>query len=264
VGVDKPWGKEIRDCLKVSNDKFTMLGADICALEDSSKQHYMFYYDPDYVNNMRVPGFDPHIDIAVFANLMTKEEGELFKTLDKSTNLSSEEVLLYASLKKKRSLAKTVNFSGVYGVGPPKLAKTLKISLQEAKTLHAAYWERNKAVKLIAASFQKRTIQRQLWAYNPVSKFWLSLRNDKDIFSTINQSTGSYIFDILQFEVKKRGFKIALEYHDEFMLTFSLPETKETLSKALDETVIALNDKLKLNVPISISKEFGKSYGSVH
>jgi hypothetical protein len=50
----------------------------------------------------------------------------------------------------------------------------------------------------------------------------------------------------------------------EGLLTFSLPHTKESVSKILDEAIKAVNDRLKLNVEISISKEFGSSYGSVH
>lgn len=49
------------------------------ALEDTTKQHYMYYYDPEYVTQMRVPGFDPHVDVAVLSNLMTKEEEKFYK-----------------------------------------------------------------------------------------------------------------------------------------------------------------------------------------
>lgn len=32
---------------------------------------------------MRVPGFDPHCDIAVLGDLMTKDEADTYKMLDK-------------------------------------------------------------------------------------------------------------------------------------------------------------------------------------
>ena len=54
------------------------------SLEDSTKQHYMMYYDPEYVQAMRVPGFDPHIDIAKLANLITEDDERFFKWANKA------------------------------------------------------------------------------------------------------------------------------------------------------------------------------------
>ena len=58
-----------------------LCGSDMSALEDTTKQHYMYYFDPDYVNEMRVKGFDPHLDISMLAEMMTKEEADLYKEL---------------------------------------------------------------------------------------------------------------------------------------------------------------------------------------
>ena len=59
--------------------------------------------------------------------------------------------------------------------------------LAQAQLLHTTYWTRNKAVKQISADAVSQTIRRQMWLYNPVSKFWYSLRQPKDKFSTLNQ-----------------------------------------------------------------------------
>ena len=48
------------------------------SLEDTTKQHYMYFFDPEYVSNMRVSGFDPHIDVAVLAGLLSEEEKQFF------------------------------------------------------------------------------------------------------------------------------------------------------------------------------------------
>jgi len=190
-GVKKPYGKQIRGSLIARNENYLFCGSDMSSLEDSTKQHYMYFYDPTYVEEMRVPGFDPHTDIAVFASLMTKEEEITFKHLkdkaDKKEILSNDEKEILSYLSGVRSDAKVVNFSGIYGAGPAKLMKVLKCTLEFATDLHKAYWERNKAVKKISKDAQYKLVRKQLWLWNPVAKMWYYLKNLKDIFSTLNQ-----------------------------------------------------------------------------
>ena len=68
-----------------------------------------------------------------------------------------EQKALYNKIKEIRNLGKVVNFSSVYGAGPPKIALTTGMSLSQAKKLHQTYWNRNKAVKQVAASFKTKT-----------------------------------------------------------------------------------------------------------
>ena len=268
VKVGKPWGEEIRGLIIAPNDNYTLCGSDMSALEDTTKQHYMYNYDPEYVINMRTPGFDPHTDIAVFANLMTKEEEQIFKDLkyrveDLKEKLSPEEKEIYSYLSKVRGNAKTVNFAAVYGAGAPKIAKTLKCDIAFAQKLHKAYWERNKAVKLIARDAYYKTVGNQMWLYNPVSGFYYSLRYEKDIFSTLNQGTGVYCFDSWLRKVRSKGIKIMLQYHDE--IGFKVKKGEEEVSeKALKSSIQELNNEIKLNVPLGVSVQFGDSYSSIH
>jgi hypothetical protein len=88
--VGKPYGTEIRGCLKTPSGEYLMCGADISGLEDNTKQHYIYYFDPKYVTEMRVPGFDPHIDIALIGNMITQEDADFFKEYEK---LSKDENL---------------------------------------------------------------------------------------------------------------------------------------------------------------------------
>jgi len=186
-GVDKPYGKEIRGAIIAPDENHLFCGSDMSSLEDSTKQHYMYFYDPEYVKQMRVPGFDPHLDIGVLSNMMSVEESDLFKELDKIKDRNPEQSQQYAKLKKIRGKAKVVNFSGIYGAGPPKISLTTGMSLDEATTLHTIYWQRNKAVKLVTEATVYKTVRKQMWLYNPVSGFWYSLRKPKDRFSTLNQ-----------------------------------------------------------------------------
>lgn len=266
--VGKPWGEEIRGLITVPNSNYIMCGSDMSALEDTTKQHYMYFFDPEYVTQMRVPGFDPHIDIAVFAGLMSKEESQKFKDYkhrveDLKEQLSEQEQQEYFILNKARGNAKTVNFAAVYGAGPPKIAKTLKCDLAFAQNLHAAYWSRNKAVKQVANMAITKTIGEQMWLYNPVSRFWYTLRFEKDKFSTLNQGTGVYCFDMWLSKVRSKSIKIMLQYHDE--IGFRLLKGEEpTVEKILKNSIQEVNQIIKLNVPLGVSVAFGDSYSAIH
>jgi hypothetical protein len=61
----KPYGAEIRSLLTVRNDDYVLCGSDMASLEDRTKQHYMWDYDPEYVKEMMTPDFDPHLDLAL-------------------------------------------------------------------------------------------------------------------------------------------------------------------------------------------------------
>ena len=104
-------GEQIRGLIVIPNEDYLICGSDISSLEDSTKQHFMYFFDPEYVKQMRVPGFDPHIDIAIRSNIMTEKEGQLYKDLKKNHNRTSEENKIYQELDFKRFQSKTGNFA---------------------------------------------------------------------------------------------------------------------------------------------------------
>lgn len=179
--IFKFYGDKIRGSIISPGVDYMLCGSDMSSLEDTTKQHYMYFFDPNYVTQMRVPGFDPHLDIAVLAGMLTSEQAEQHKRKEVD----------YSQIRNK---AKIVNFAGVYGAGAPKIALTAGMPLTQAQKLHTTYWNRNKAVKQVAASTVTKTThfkgEQQMWLYNPVSRFWYSLRYEKDKFSTLNQGTG--------------------------------------------------------------------------
>lgn len=263
--VGTPYGKEIRGLITVSDkDKYCLCGSDMTALEDTTKQHYMYFFDPEYVKQMRVPGFDPHIDIGVLAKMITEDEAKFFKDFKKGLiEKTLENTELYHKIEAKRFLAKTTNFASVYGAGPPKIAKTTGMSLEEAKLLHKIYWERNKAVKSVASSIKIKEVNGQMWCFNPVSRFWYSLRVEKDVFSVINQSTGVYLFDSFIRKIREEGLIIRLQYHDEILLYLEIIE-KNKVEDILYKSIKEINNEIKLNVPLGISLSFGEDYSQVH
>ena len=248
--VDKPWGKEVRGCLTVP-EGYTLCGADMTSLEDTTKRHYMYPYDPDYVNDMSQEGFDPHLDLALHANAVSQIE------IDEYNAGRNDQ------LKDLRKDFKVVNYSATYGVGKAKLARTTGMSESAAQELLDAYWKRNWSVKAFIDNQKVRKINDEMWVQNPVSKFWHSLRYEKDVFSTLNQSTGAYCFDKWVAYYRTRRPNIIGQFHDESINLVRKGEEDEH-SSALEWAIKKLNQNLKLNVDLGIEIQYGQRYSDVH
>lgn len=248
-GVDKPWGKEIRECI-ITPEGMLLCGADAVSLEDTTKRHYMVPYDPDYVAEMQVPGYDPHLNLAKFAGKVTQED------IDKH---NSKELSL-GSLRKK---FKVTNYSATYKIGAAKLARDLRIPKKEAQELLDAFWKRNWSVVKVAEDCEVKVVGPYMWLRNPVSGFWHSLRYDKDRFSTLNQSTGVYCFDTWLYFVRQAGIAINFQFHDEEGHYVTIGQEEEN-TRLLKEAIGKANDKLKLNVPLDVDVKYGNDYAETH
>tara|TARA_R110000765_G_scaffold47525_1_gene97549 strand:- start:1877 stop:3640 length:1764 start_codon:yes stop_codon:yes gene_type:complete len=247
--VDKPYGDVIRGCLTCP-DGYTLAGADMTSLEDTTKRHYMKPLDPDYVEEMSREGFDPHLDLAKHAGVITQDD------IDKHN--SGER-----SLKALRKNYKVVNYSATYGVGAAKLARETGMSQTEAKTLLNAFWSRNWSIEKMSGKVRTRELFGSMWLLNPVSGFWHSLRSDKDRFSTLNQSTGVYCFDTWVSICRKNGIKAVGQFHDEIIALVKKGE-EGAVEKMMHDAAIELNDKVKLNVPLGTDVQFGNTYADIH
>ena len=248
-GVDKPWGKEVRGCL-IADEGFVLCGADMTSLEDTTKRHYMKPYDPDYVEEMAREGFDPHLDLAKHAGAVTQLQ------IDKH---NSGEI----SLKSLRKNYKVVNYSATYGVGAAKLSRTTGMPIPQASSLLEAYWKRNWSVKAFSEAQRIRKINGEMWVQNPVSKFWHSLRYEKDVFSTLNQSTGAYCFDKWVAYYRTKRPNILGQFHDESINQVREGSEQEH-SSILQWAIEKVNQDLKLNVDLGIDIQYGKTYSNIH
>lgn len=175
-----------------------------------------------------------------------------------------KQVEIYERVKKARKHYKATNYSAVYGIGSPKLSRELFISKAKAQKLLDAYWDRNWSVRKIAEDQYIKTLKDgKMFLKNPVSGFYYSLRNDRDVFSTLNQGTGVFIFDSWVMRCRKKGVVIQGQMHDEIFFK-CLPEEKEAITKKLEEAMQEVNESLSLNVEIKVDIQFGESYGAVH
>ena len=248
-GVDKPYGDVIRGCLTCP-DGYLLAGADMTSLEDTTKRHYMKPLDPDYVEAMSKEGFDPHLDLALHAGVITQDD------IDKHN--SGER-----SLKALRKNYKVVNYSATYGVGAPKLARETGMSKSEAKKLLEAFWSRNWAIEKVASSLRVRELFNGMWLKNPVSGFWHSLRSDKDRFSTLNQSTGVYCFDSWVKECRGMGLETIGQFHDEIIVITKEGDEDKT-ENIMQMSMNNVNHEINLNVPLGTDVQFGKTYADIH
>ena len=249
-GVDKPWGAEIRGCL-VAPDGYLLCGADMTSLEDTTKRHYMNPYDPDYVAEMSQYDFDPHLDLAKHAGAVTQTDIDEYNKGNKP------------ELKNMRKNYKVVNYSATYGVGAAKLSRETGMTIPQAQTLLDAYWQRNWSVKAFSESQPVRKINEEMWVQNPVSKFWHSLRFEKDVFSTINQSTGAYCFDRWVALYRSHRSNIVGQFHDESINVVKKGD-KDEHTLVLKWSIKRLNEQLKLNVDLGIDIQYGQNYAEVH
>ncbi|AFE86189.1 DNA polymerase [Salinivibrio phage CW02] len=257
-GVDKPYGPDLRGCL-IAREGYELLGSDMSSLEDRTKQHYMWLYDPEYVKEMLSPDFDPHVDIAVQGGLMSAKEAEDFKAATEDFKTTK----VYKALKSVRSVAKATNYSCTYGAGGPTVARSAGITEAEGYKLVDTYWKRNWAINAIAEDCEVKRCLNTKWLKNPVSGFWYSLRHEKDRFSTLNQGTGVYCFDTWIKTFRAKRPQLCGQFHDEVILEVRRgyrDKAEELLRWAIKKT----NESLKLNRELDIDVQFGDSYADIH
>ena len=75
--VERKYGKEIRGCL-IADEGSVLCGSDLSGIEDSTKRHYIYDYDPEYVEEMNRPDFDPHVSIAKVAGYISQDEENFY------------------------------------------------------------------------------------------------------------------------------------------------------------------------------------------
>ena len=250
-GVDKLYGADIRGCL-VAPEGYELCGSDMSSLEDRTKQHYMWPYDPDYVREMQTPDFDPHLDLAQFAGELTPLQVAMHKAKEEDHG-------------GVRKTYKGVNYACVYGAGAATVARTAGVSLARGEKLVEAYWKRNWSVKKIAEDQVVKTCMGTKWLYNPVSRLWYSLRYDKDRFSTLNQGTGVWCFDTWISQCRKNCGPILLvaQMHDEGI--WVIPKgIRDRVERHLRDAIKKANKILGLNRELGISVDFGDNYAQIH
>lgn len=264
VGVDKPYGENIRGGLTCLEDEI-LLGSDLSSLEDRTKHHFMLPHDPDYVATMMADDYDPHILTAHSAGMVSDLELQGFKEGTLSGAIKD-------AVTKARKGGKTTNYASVYGGSPDAIARGGGISLDLAIRLHQGYWKLNWSVKAIADEqcvFEDSKGQK--WLINPINGIAYSLRTEKDRFSTLAQGSGSFFFDMWVDRVltkMKETFgvkRITGGFHDEIILCFKdLQSNREMMTKIVNEAIDWVTDEYMLRRKLGCDIQFGKRYSDIH
>ncbi len=177
-----------------------------------------------------------------------------------------EQKKLFTRLDIIRNQAKTCNYSALYNAGAKTVAESVGISVKDAQVILDAYWKRNWAVKKVSQMQIVKTIESRQsrvkghWLWNPVSGSYVFMRNKKDVFSALNQSTGAYMFDMWVCNILSNRKQITGQFHDSIVLSVKKgyrQQVKALLQKAMDK----LNEDVKLNVTLSMDTKFGDNYG---
>jgi len=195
--------------------------------------------------------------LALYAGAVTAkqvDDHKLFEATEGKEGVSHSDI---------RSMYKQANYSCIYGVGASTLSKTIGTTQKEAKKLIADYWNRNWSIKHLPNDITTKYVGEQMWLQNPVNMYWYSVRCEKDIFSTLNQGTGSFVFDMWLKFMNTRGIFPILQYHDEKLSLSKIGHREETKSK-IEDSIKQANSILKLNVEIKVDTKFGNNYAECH
>lgn len=185
-------------------------------------------------------------------------------TLEEMKSLPEiDQINLFKKISAIRKPAKVTNYSSLYGVGKAKLARTIKSTEADALVLLNGFWKRNWAIKKIADESLVKKIGDQMWLFNPTSKFWYTLRYDKDRWSTLNQGTGVYVFDTWIRLIRNERPQLTAQMHDEIVIEIK-KGYRDKAEKLIRDSMKKVNGLLKLNVEITVDVQFGQDYSQIH
>jgi len=186
-------------------------------------------------------------------------------TLEEMKSLPDiEQKKLFNKLNEARATAKTANYALTYGAGVATIARAAAITQKDAKLLHETYWKINWAVRAVPKDIEvKRISDGSMWLNNPLSKYWYSLRTEKDIWSTLIQGSGVYCFDTWVAFVLSKRKQLTGSFHDEIVTTVKKGYRKENTS-LLKWAIYMTNKKLKLNRDLDVDVQYGGDYSEIH
>jgi hypothetical protein len=281
--VKKAYGENVRGLLTCESGEI-LAGSDINSLEDAVKNCFCLAYDPEYVKSVNVPNYDPHLSMGIVAGFITDLDQAFYKWYKDSIEddiegleelkllPKKEQMVIIGRISVARANGKTTNYSSIYGAGPDTIARESGMPLKDAKALHKAYWEIHAYVKDIAEDqFTFFCSVGNRWLINPINGLCYSIRTEKDIFSTLIQGTGSYLFDmwvdnLITLMYSEFGeINLMLLMHDEEVVRFiDSPENRTKVTELTDLAMDMVNKKYMLRIPLSVDTQFGKRYSEIH
>jgi DNA polymerase-1 len=194
---------------------------------------------------------------------------------DKDIHLQTAKVLFgEEQAQAKRSVAKTVNFGLLYGMGPKKLSDTLGITTKEAKEIIEKYFESFPTVKSYFRSIVDHSKEygyvetllkrRRYFDYENASGMFKAAFERESVNSVFQGSASDLIklsmnkIDTM-IEQQKLEAKMLLQIHDELIFEVSATYAQE-YGEIFRETMESI---MPLNIPLKASLNIGKSWSEL-
>ncbi|WP_294965664.1 DNA polymerase I [Sulfurimonas sp.] len=174
----------------------------------------------------------------------------------------------------KRSVAKTVNFGLLYGMGQKKLSETLGITTKEAKEIIEKYFESFPTVKtyfrsIVESSKENGYVEtllkrRRYFDYETASPMFRAAY-DRESVNSVFQGSAS---DLIKLSMNKiaqvikdenLNAKMLLQIHDELIFEVDANEA-ESLGQKFREIMQGIYE---LNIPLEASMNIGDNWGQL-
>ncbi|MFP6309543.1 DNA polymerase I [Helicobacter pylori] len=234
IPVRSPKGLLIRKGFIASSKEYCLLGVDYSQIELRLLAH--FSQDKDLIEAF-LKGRDIHLETskALFGGDLAKE---------------------------KRSIAKSINFGLVYGMGSKKLSETLNIPLNEAKSYIEAYFKRFPSIKDYL-NRMKEEILKTSKAFTLLGRyrvFDFTGVNDyikgnylREGVNAIFQGSASDLLKLGMLKVSERfknnpSVRLLLQVHDELIFEIeekNAPELQQEIQRILNDEVYPLRVPLE-------------------
>ncbi len=246
IPVRSPKGLLIRKGFIASSKEYCLLGVDYSQIELRLLAH--FSQDKDLMDAF-LKGRDIHLETskALFGGDLAKE---------------------------KRSIAKSINFGLVYGMGSKKLSETLNIPLNEAKSYIEAYFKRFPSIKDYLNGMREEILKTskaftllgryRVFDFNGVNDY-IKGNYLREGVNAIFQGSASDLLKLGMLKVSERfknnpSVRLLLQVHDE--LIFEIEE-KNAL-ELQQEIQRILNDEVyPLRVPLETSAFMAKRWNEL-
>ncbi len=166
-----------------------------------------------------------------------------------------------------RSVAKSINFGLIYGMGPKKLSETINVSIKEAKEFIERYFQSFPTVK----NFIERTKlnaheqgyvqtllkRRRFFDFKSANARTLAAY-EREAVNTIFQGSAADIIKKAMTEIKAKykDSKMILQIHDELIFEIENEEEAQKYKEIMENGI-------KLKVPLKVGVSFAKRWGEL-
>ncbi|WP_024751187.1 DNA polymerase I [Helicobacter pylori] len=248
IPVRSPKGLLIRKGFIASSKEYCLLGVDYSQIELRLLAH--FSQDKDLMDAF-LKGRDIHLETskALFGEDLAKE---------------------------KRSIAKSINFGLVYGMGSKKLSETLNIPLNEAKSYIEAYFKRFPSIKDYLNRMKEEILKTskaftllgryRVFDFNGVNDY-VKGNYLREGVNAIFQGSASDLLKLGMLKVSERfknnpSVRLLLQVHDELIFEIeekNAPELQQEIQGILNDEVYPL--RVPLETSAFIAKRWNELKG---